>query len=147
MSKEFFDKIGMIVAQQAIDRNQVATQARNVRLFQGRVVDQVYPIAKHYALELEQRGIRAELEKNALGLSFTMRWQDGGHWTLTLGPSHDATGLQFYSDFSKDDGSRTGTADASTYTGATWADELFEQRLQDAIEKYVFYADQHGGVR
>lgn len=147
MSEEFFSKIGNMIAQQAVQRSNAANQSQHVRTFQGDVIKRVASIAKRYVAGLEQQGVRAEFEQNALGLSFTMRWEDGGHWTLILGPSHDANGLQFYEDFTSDDGRNSRTTDASSFTSATWKDDLFEQRLQKAVERYVFYADRHGGVR
>lgn len=116
------------------------------REFLELVVARLAPIVSSYKAKLKERNLHAEVQSYPTGISFTIRYKDGGHHGLSIGGSLETNRITMTSSFTNDDGRNYTSTNGATYDKSNWKDELFEEQLQKCIQDFLFYADRHGGV-
>lgn len=121
-------------------------KAAENREFLQEVIARLAPVGSSYKAKLKERNIHAEVQSYPAGLSFTLRYKDGGHRGLSIGGSLETNRISITSSFTNDDGRNFTSTNGATYDKSNWKDEVFEEQLQKCIEDFLFYADRHGGI-
>lgn len=115
------------------------------RAFLEEVVVRLQPVVSSYKAKLKERKIRAEVQSYPAGISFTLRYRDGGHHGLNIGGRLENNRIEITTHFTNDGSDHRGT-NGATYDKTNWKDSIFENELQKCINDFLFYADRHGGI-
>lgn len=147
MSDEFFAKLSAQISEQAAEKAAEQKAFSDSLVFNKTAVAEALPVAVEMRNKIGALGISATIVHTEQFLSFEMRWVDRGHYRLELGPDWErANKLSFVTDFVNDDGRPFRATDLNAYTAANWTTLVFEEKLQNVVEKYASYAKRHGGI-
>jgi hypothetical protein len=92
------------------------------------------------------RNIHVEVRTHSTGISFTLRYNDGGHHALNIFGSLRDNRIEMSTNFTSDDGRNYTSTSGASYDKSNWKDSLFKDALEKCIKDFLFYADRHGGV-
>jgi hypothetical protein len=147
MSDDFFDKVDKTLSDQgAAVKSANAAKDANVD-FAKTALTAMRPVAEEYKRKLVERGIYVELTAGDSGLTFKMRYANGGHNGISVYPDIDTGRLQFRSHYTNDDGRPMVGIDANSYNASNWKDGVFKEKLEKLIKDFLTYAPRHGGAR
>lgn len=110
------------------------------------VVRRLRPLAETYEQQLKNRGLKASLSLSDTSIGLTLKFKDGGHHGISLGPEGNASRLEFKGYYTNDDGKHYHSTEGRSYGPESWDDAFFKERIEKCIDDFLFYAPRHGGV-
>jgi hypothetical protein len=144
-SDDFFSKVDEKLKASKETQASVKADASENLDFLKEVVFRITPLANNYAAKLQDRGIKVDLKSTAFSISFSLIFNDGGHYAIILGSSSASNRFEITGDYTNDDGRNYTSKDGASYDSKNWKDEIYEEKLKACIDNFIFYADRHGG--
>jgi len=142
----FFKKIDQQI-ESIRDGKKAAEQNSKTNLdYVAEIILRAKPVAEVYASELKQREISIDLKSSKHSITFSMKYKDGGHHSLTLGSSLGDNRLEITGNYTNDDGRNYSSTDGKSYDQSNWSDDIYKEKLEKCIEDFIFYAPRHGGI-
>jgi hypothetical protein len=140
---DFFTKVDARLHKETeTDAASLKTASNNRELLE-QVIARLIPLVASYEAKLRERGINTEVDSHPTGISITLRYKDGGHDELYIGGIPKSSLIELKTSFIEDGQNYTTT---KSYDHSKWQDSIFEVKLQRLIEKFLLYADKHGGI-
>lgn len=143
---DFFINVDSTLASAAQAASAATINSAENRAFVEEVVARLAPMVSSYKEKLQARNIRVEVQCYPTGISFTMRYKDGGHHGLSLRGCQKDYRIQITTNFTNDDGKNYEGTDGLSYDKNSWNDRLFEDKLRKSINDFLYYASRHGGI-
>lgn len=145
-STDFFKKLDQQI--ESIRNNKATTEniSKSNLDHLAETVMRIKPIAEGYVSELKNRQVTADLKTSQYSITFSMKFKDGGHHSLTLGSSHNDNRIEITGHYTNDDGRPYSSTDGKSYDQTNWSDEIYKAKLEKCIEDFIFYAPRHGGI-
>jgi hypothetical protein len=109
-------------------------------------ISRLAPMVSTYKAKLKERGVNADVESHPTGISFTLKYKDGGHRATHIGRDSKTSRIEITTFFTDDNHKNYRSTDGNSHDQNSWQDEFFELSLQRCIDDYLFYADRHGGI-
>ncbi|AZE30319.1 hypothetical protein C4K05_3613 [Pseudomonas chlororaphis subsp. aureofaciens] len=145
-STDFFKKPDQQI-ESARDNKIAAEHISKTNLdYLAEIILRIKPVAEGYASELKQREIMVDLKSSKHSITFSMKYKDGGHHSLTLGSSHSDNRIEITGNYTNDDGRPYSSTDGKSYDQTNWSDDIYKEKLEKCIEDFIFYASRHGGI-
>lgn len=144
-SDEFFANVDVKLSKSAEADAASKNAASENREFLGAVIARLTPITSSYKAKLKERNIQVEVQSYPTGISFTLRYKDGGYRALNIGGRLEDNRIEITTLSTNDDGRNYKSSSGASYDKNNWKDSVFEVELQKCINDFLFYADRHGG--
>ncbi len=145
-SDDFFANVDVKLSKAAEANAASKNTASENREFLEEVIARLAPVASSYKEKLKERKVQVEVQSYPTGISFTLRYKDGGHRALNIGGRLEDNRIEVTTLFTNDDGRNYKSTSGASYDKNNWKDSVFEDELQKCINDFLFYADRHGGV-
>jgi hypothetical protein len=142
---EFFSKVDSKLLKTAVETSETEKVNAENREFLEEVIVRLNPIAESYEAKLKERNIRTEVKSYPGGISFGLKYKDGGHRTLTIGGYQESNRIEFKTHFTNDDGKNYVSTSGKTYQKSDWQDLIYVEELQKCIDEFLYYQNRHGG--
>ena len=109
-------------------------------------VTRVGPLAENYAARLQERGLKADIQKSDESITLSLTYRNVSYQTITLGGSSRENLIGITVKHVDNNGEIAISLDDSrSYDSENWEDGIYEKQLRKFIEDFISYAESHGG--
>lgn len=129
-------------------KNEILLKAatdRNLKALKE-AVTRIAPLAENYAAKLQERDLKADIQKSDESITLSLTYRNGSHQTITLGRSSRENLIEITVKHVDNNGDIAISLDDSrSYDSESWEDGVYERQLRKFIEDFISYAKSHGG--